>query len=808
MSINIDNFVCANCQGDQYYEDNAGNLICNYCGIQSQDYIAESHEVEDHQPGHTIRRHTFLSSKAKVKKKEYEPELLDYLIVYQYCLQMIGNSAFQLISSNNLPNKDFQMTLKSLWTRYLEAWKNADSDCEMSFAFRPPSKEHSAPSAVYCYCKTEKLDHPLFPTKPLLLGFLYLVIRIHRLEVIIPDLIRWVEQGLLPYITLWDCLPDTIKVHLHPQYRKLFNQQPSLPYGVISPMNIWFHACSLADAMNIDIPPLNGPLVGYSLIHTLGLPAQVKINFSKLTQLFTTAKPLIGADLSQEYYVEFVMAVVILACMMTEDWMTWNYICRSDYLLAKEPGYEKSQSQQSSGIEMDEASSPAIHAIPTPTHLHQLNSGLFTRNLFSTYVQQVSRTLPKEQHTGNSFQEIFEETFNSLSIEEKLSLQSLQSYSSTFRSSPLYLSQKYSFEDNLTAMTSIELRKNKYAKERKERRKDLKYVHSLLSILNPMMFKKYKSKLRKSYGRKDKRKKSNPTLPLTPDQFQVKYATPCRYQYHDLSGRPLVQYTILVERCAKFLYVTPMLLHVIIQSFDLQIVELMLYGKVTAPQLKEKRSGRGKSKDESEEEEEDEPKEQQKGLFESDDEEEAVVENKESKTSDLSPFERLAQRSQYYQNILTSKNPIYKDQEEEILRKGRKRQEVVMASNRVSWQAKVDMEEMKAYREEAEFNFPLISRIARHEEEQRAKVKEGHTSSEKINSSEEWNYDQNENWWGRGGRSVKFQENFVDMLYQEEGRQQVNREEEQKEVEIEEMEGTEEGSRIEDPSSSEDEMRK
>ena len=157
--------------------------------------------------------------------------LNNYLSVYQYALQMLCNAAF-MVMLGDVKSPKFPLlsqTLKGIWTQYLTAWKDANSSCQLSFAFQRKN--------LKCNCPGEKFNHPLFPTKPLLLGFLYLVIRVHRLEFIIPDIIRWIDRGLIPYLTLWDCLPESFKTTIPKSFRRPFIMQHNHTFGVVTVEN-------------------------------------------------------------------------------------------------------------------------------------------------------------------------------------------------------------------------------------------------------------------------------------------------------------------------------------------------------------------------------------------------------------------------------------------------------------------------------------------------------------------------------------------------------------------------------------------
>lgn len=50
----MDGFECPTCKWNEYYEDEQGGVVCSACGVQSQDFIKESFELEDGMEGTAI----------------------------------------------------------------------------------------------------------------------------------------------------------------------------------------------------------------------------------------------------------------------------------------------------------------------------------------------------------------------------------------------------------------------------------------------------------------------------------------------------------------------------------------------------------------------------------------------------------------------------------------------------------------------------------------------------------------------------------------------------------------------------------
>ena len=199
------------------------------------------------------------------------PDTLDFLTVYQYCLIIISDSVVKAIriysidslcssdeddendtnsiNSNmkpsNLSNdrtidsKDFRRVVKGLWLSYLNKFMTSDSNISDAF-YRQREEVYSnnntsntndyhdnsgsvgdggggvrnnTPNINKKYVDTRNYynnTHPLHPSKPLLLGFVYLALRQLRTWVIPADIVRWCQQGLIPYNNLWQVSKQSI----------------------------------------------------------------------------------------------------------------------------------------------------------------------------------------------------------------------------------------------------------------------------------------------------------------------------------------------------------------------------------------------------------------------------------------------------------------------------------------------------------------------------------------------------------------------------------------------------------------------
>lgn len=132
MSQAMHSLVCYTCRGTEFYEDRQGNFTCQRCGALSQDYFAESHEVEDaiHTRGmrtikgkvmswsipvdvflvygaliNTARRVLFAAQTATKTEVDVEPiTAMECVSLYQECLRGLAQVADMAVSSTLICN--------------------------------------------------------------------------------------------------------------------------------------------------------------------------------------------------------------------------------------------------------------------------------------------------------------------------------------------------------------------------------------------------------------------------------------------------------------------------------------------------------------------------------------------------------------------------------------------------------------------------------------------------------------------------------------------------------------------------------
>lgn len=109
--------TCSVCQNTDFYEDAEGQLSCTMCGVQSQDYLAVSNDLDENVADTRNEKRTWQSRKsvsaaasAKNAPKRETASITIYLEVFQYCLKLLVDS---------VPRRSDRLIdqVKHLWVR-------------------------------------------------------------------------------------------------------------------------------------------------------------------------------------------------------------------------------------------------------------------------------------------------------------------------------------------------------------------------------------------------------------------------------------------------------------------------------------------------------------------------------------------------------------------------------------------------------------------------------------------------------------------------------------------------------------------
>jgi hypothetical protein len=343
------NPVCSICQSEEFYEDDQGGMICVACGTQSQDFLAEGFDEDDlgvygGGAGNMISLRNAPSDKSNRNSSDNDsrhskldeiPDSLEVLKLYQFCLQMIFDTALiasevlvdgveatskgssssssngrkSASDSSNAMAEIYRNTLKTIWMDYLQAWNiysNSTSPVETTTEINGSKRKRSSfhrqrrkcdiaqgftrSTKRVCRCHwlgnspavasskvnaansknvgdagagragagmvpSAVLQHPLFPTKQLLLGFVYATFRVMRSPVLPADIVRWCEEGTIPYANLWESIPMRWRSSVQVSMKWLFDAPASGARQFVNPSTVLFFACELAKYIRVEVFP-------------------------------------------------------------------------------------------------------------------------------------------------------------------------------------------------------------------------------------------------------------------------------------------------------------------------------------------------------------------------------------------------------------------------------------------------------------------------------------------------------------------------------------------------------------------------
>lgn len=316
--------ICLVCKGTSFYEDSESSLCCRDCGFQSQDYIRESNDINDglaHLVGPTkTERLSFITKKVnRYQRKSRKPKgttLLEFLLAYQKCL---------IVMTKSIPyhSNSFIKYIQYLWSEYLIVWMN--SNCPMlDCIYRHPNCNYDFLGENFRGNNDVTMNkHPLTPSIPLLLGFIYLACRQQRLPILVQDIVRWINEGLIPYNNLW---PYAKSLSLKLRHKVFFKRMFKPPTA----SNIIFHFNCLSNSLNISVAPLNSPLMARCMIIDMAFPPNVWHSYCKLFQVLKDNDVFAGVDTCNQHHSEHLFVQLIMACKFSKNWMNWKLLKSSN----------------------------------------------------------------------------------------------------------------------------------------------------------------------------------------------------------------------------------------------------------------------------------------------------------------------------------------------------------------------------------------------------------------------------------------------------------------------------------------------
>jgi hypothetical protein len=89
----------------EFYTDDHGATICVYCHTKSQDFIAESNDIEDGAADARVGGRLKISRVIQTVKKikiakagtDFESDVFELLNLYQFCIKLVMKSAFNIL---------------------------------------------------------------------------------------------------------------------------------------------------------------------------------------------------------------------------------------------------------------------------------------------------------------------------------------------------------------------------------------------------------------------------------------------------------------------------------------------------------------------------------------------------------------------------------------------------------------------------------------------------------------------------------------------------------------------------------------
>lgn len=227
------------------------------------------------------------------------------------------------------------------------------------------------------------------PSKPLLLGFVNLACRIVRSWVIPGDIVRWCQNGALPILNLWKSpfLTDLDRSKLTEAgkaWRKVFTKQYFTAHHLPTVSNISFQTYVLANMLKVPVSPLNAPLIARRIVNAMGLPEDVWFLYTRLARMHRALElPPDRVRPYKEHYAENIIVALLVASKLTPGWTRW--IVKRD-ISAKTEGAEAAAPSRDGLI----ASSAYVRGyIDQPLSVQQ--SDLLMRRDLSRFVAQVER---------------------------------------------------------------------------------------------------------------------------------------------------------------------------------------------------------------------------------------------------------------------------------------------------------------------------------------------------------------------------------------------------------------------------------
>jgi hypothetical protein len=527
--------LCYVCRGSDFYDDQQGSLICSLCGTASQEYLQESHDLEDEViPSQgKLQYRTVVSGVGKggASRKRQQPisrshelVLVDILTAYQYILIKMMQATLHLYHIYQEYDIDLMMTdLKLLWTKYLQRLRQENVDLMDYFN----------------NYETQAMNSTIFPSINLLVGIIYYICRYYRFGLDLAMICRWCEQDLLPYSNPWDILPEAIKANIPIQYQSFFTR--FYLSNDLTPMILLSYLSQFAYFLGItSFPPLNAPLIAWQYIEALGLPEEVWNNYIQISKTMTATEPIDGFQSFGEEYGENIIALIIIACKLCTNWMYWPLL--------------RSSSNFSSSLPVTLHELDRMPRLMLPALLQQMQ-GLLKKRSFHTEAFSYNRSICKllASISENDWIALHDPNMDSpdadVMVDETTLHRAVETYSLSISICPFLLLADHHYINPST------IKRNPW-------KGFYRHLHGIV------VFKRIRKRRKRRSTRRRRRLRYKPIIKVEDQSFdnpRVNTGNPSliscsNYAYDDL-GICQPAYMILVERCAKLIDCSPSLLH-------------------------------------------------------------------------------------------------------------------------------------------------------------------------------------------------------------------------------------------------------
>lgn len=220
----------------------------------------------------------------------------------------------------------FVSAIESIWFKYIDKLIENNAQILDFFEYSIDKSENKDETFRNVKANDSNINLiEMYPSRSLLLSIIHYICAYYRLNISSVMLCRWCEQGLLPYNTLWSRLPSKIKGKLSKSYHFLFDA--ALSTISVTPRKLLEQTIRLIKFCGLkQMTPLNSPLIAKTFITALGFPKEIWTNYVSISKILDTCDALQGFEAYGEYHIENILSIIFIAMKMSNHWMLWSLI--------------------------------------------------------------------------------------------------------------------------------------------------------------------------------------------------------------------------------------------------------------------------------------------------------------------------------------------------------------------------------------------------------------------------------------------------------------------------------------------------